>query len=314
MKRLNFILMMFVSLFLFVACSSGNEIELENSSSENLENSMEEVIVEDESVKDETISEDESINSEDEQENYIISEMIEAINNSDVAKVSNNFEVLLNSDNRTELLEILNLEEKEVVKASNDFGIYGIVVYSSTSSHNLIFTQLSETEYVLIVDAEHRVYLDEETANKISEFFSNLGKESILNGNEKLISDVNNLVNELVVTDIESLYSVKSENLKPLSIEETDEIKNLLNINSWQLYTGTQNVYGSELKGGITFANLSQEYGGFEYYTTLNLIEVNGEYIARCYFFEGLGGQNNFSIPKEVYDNILIVSDRIKAQ
>ncbi len=312
MKNILLAILMIFSLFLS-ACTSST-IELEDTSSESLQNSADSNESDNEIISDSKETQNEETSSDEILQSEVINSIIEAINNSDAIEISSNVIAPFTSENRIELLEILNLEDKEVVKESNDFGVYGVVVYSTTSNHDLLFTQLSQTEYFIIVDAEHRVYVDVETGDKLTEFFSKLGQESIANGNEKLISDVNNLVNELVVTEIESIYSIKSENVTPLSVEQIDEIKNLLNINSWQLYTGNQNLYGSELKGGVTFANLSQEYGGFEYYTSLNLLEVNGEYIARCYFFEGLGGQNNFSIPKEVYDNILSVSDRIKSQ
>ncbi len=310
MKRNILLIIILLSVFIFSACSGSEEV-IEEVNSENITSSQENEQDTLEEVETEELNENDILQ---EDRDYIINLVKTTINNSDEMYFTQNIKVPFTSKERGEILDILNLDEKEVVKADNGFGVFGMQIYSTSGTYSMLITSLSETEYVIIVDSMHRVILDKETFNEVSQYLLDLTETSIQDGTSSLNEDVYALVNEIVVKDIENIYSITGDDVMMLSLEEIERIKTALNISSWSVYSGDYQGLNEYKKDSITFANKKQEYGGFEYYASLNISNNNETYIATCHFHEGLGGITYISVPKQVYENTLLVYNEIKNQ
>ncbi len=288
MNMKKYILLSFIvlSVFIFTACfdeslSSSNQSEAISS-----ENVLEEI---------------------NKDEHFVISRAKEIINNSDILEYSENIEIPFTQDKKTQLLEILKLEEKQVIEADNGFGVYGTWIYSSSNSgEDLLLVKLSEEEYVIIVDDSHRIILDKETYGTAKQYLLDETDKSIKNETSLFNQNVYELIKEMVVNDIENYYSITVEDTIALSSEEIEKVKTALNISSWKAIEGIHPGFNEYKKDSVTFANKTL-IGDYEYYTSLYIAQYGDKYFADCNFFEGPGSSACFEIPKEVYDNIKIV-------
>ncbi len=305
MKKVLAMLILMSICMIFPACSSSESEESvaespaptsQEMNEENQEDIKEETS---EEVKEET---DEKIDSTEEID--YITEVENRLNSSQTISFLENIPVDLTDENKKDILSIFNLENKEVVKEDNSFGISGIY-FKIGDQFSLVATINENSEYFIIVDETHRIYLTQEETEQFVELALNLTNESIKNTNKYLEEAVYRLVGDMHLNELGTLYMPTDEEILPLTDEEISEVKDLLQLNSWQAYTGEyKNIHEQTLDSTVFLQN--KDYYEYEIMKNFLVIAKYGDvYVAKCTFYEGLGGSDYFTIPKEVYDNIM---------
>lgn len=309
MKKLIAFFIIASTLLLFTACSHKQE-----NISEELEKKEENSIsVNSIEKQDEAVNPKENnstTDNENEPENISQQEKIlttEEIN--EIAKTMNKIEIKnivtkLNEDQQIKFQELLHIEDWE----KQELPQRGVLLNALIRNDNELMMVFFDGNSVVITTQKKDVYscyiASQEEVKQIVEFALKVTNEGIKD-NVDLINQLHGF-NGLIIGEPTELYDIKEENIYTFSEEELKELHELLKVEQWKMYTGSESVYSDE-NVPITLHKL------LDGDDMLLQVKQYGElYIAKSRSYAGPTGQDYiFEISEDIYLNLINFKDNI---